>query len=327
MKYPNYAKSTTVTGHQPPSPVGWDQRIYQVQPGPFVFSKKTLNLSPDLFIEEIDLSEGSIRVDGNITEGRLQIGIYESENYRLLGFSGSNSISTLSYSGCLWDAVATGPSHGVTFNTGPELTQRIISEEIAQKLIKSMTNKGTYAALVLPVNAGIRRLSSAIKQVLRLVKSLDMEQIDPLQFRWIEEDLMGCATVIIDEFMESNYASPRIKHNTYHIAHKVEDTLWEDPNTQSKNIDLDHLTNELGCSRRQIQLAIEEHFGMGFVELKRLIRLHQLNTKHRSSQNKPQIADLASEHHFDHMGRFAGYYKEMFGIGAAKVKKTRSNKS
>lgn len=94
-------------------------------------------------------------------------------------------------------------------------------------------------------------------QVLRLAKTLDMEQIDELQFRWIEEDLIGYVSSIIDELAESNYVSPRIKRNTYEIANRIEDALWEDPNTHTKDIDLDYFTKILDCSRRQVNLLLK----------------------------------------------------------------------
>lgn len=65
---------------------------------------------------------------------------------------------------------------------------------------------------------------------------------------------------------------------------------------------------------------------MSVVELMRLMRLHQLNINLRLLTGKRQIANLAAEYHFDHMGRFAGYYKKMFGVSASKVKQTISHK-
>ncbi len=313
MNYPTFVKTRSCAGEQPPSPVGWDQRIYQAQPGPFLFRKKTLNLSEELFVEEVDLSEGSIRVDGVIDEDRLQIGVFESGSYRLLGSGGSPHTSTLSYGGSLWDAIAAAPSRGVTFNAGSGLTQKIIPKDSGKTLVRAMKDKGDFSSLVLPVNDSIRKLSKMINQALHLAESGCEEQNTTINFRWYEEVMIECACEIVDELAETNSGQVIKKTNTYLIAHKIEDMLWEEPGKLDIDLDLEYLVNYLDCSRRQIQHALHEHFGTGFVALKRLVRLHQLNEKLVASGSEKKIADLATEYNFDHLGRFSGYYREMFG--------------
>lgn len=327
MNYPTFVETRLRAGEQLPSPVGWEQRIYQAQPGPFSFGKKTLNLSEELFVEEIDLSEGSIRVDGVIAEDRLQIGIFESGNYRLLGSGGSLHTSTLSYGGSLWDAIAAAPSRGVTFNAGAGLTQKIISEDSGKILISAMTDMDDFSSLVLPLNDSIRKLSKMINQALSLAQSGSVEQSGQINFCWFEEALIESACEIVDELTEKKSGQIIKKKNTYLIAHKIEDMLWEEPGKLGVDLDLEYLVNYLDCSRRQIQLALHEHFGTGFVALKRLVRLHQLNEKLGSSSSEKKIADLATEHNFDHLGRFSGYYREMFGATPQEARRKLRSES
>lgn len=320
MKYPNFAKSVTVAGEQPPITVGWDKRIYQVQPGNFLFSKKTLNLSQDMFIEQFDLGEGSIRVDGEIHKDSLQISILECEKLRLMGIGIASKTSTLSYNGSFLDFITTAPASGVTFNAGSKVTQKIIPENIRGHLINNMRRGEALSSLVLPLNENVNKLSKITKQMFRLVNFINTDQIDEVQFQWMEQELIETAATIVDELIETEYTHPKTRFNTYAIARKIEDILWLNPTDNDVDLDVEYFRKYFNCSRRQVQFAIQEHFGMGFVAFKRVIRLHQVNETIRVKHKNKSITDIAYEHYFQHTGRFAGYYKRMFGVNASYAK-------
>jgi hypothetical protein len=113
-----------------------------------------------------------------IATNRLQFGIFDSENYRLLGSGGMSHISTLSYDGSLWDAIVAAPSTGVNLNARSGLVSKIISKETGGILLRSMTNRNNFCCLVPPMNDSPRKIAGVIKKALRLAPSESLEQIE-----------------------------------------------------------------------------------------------------------------------------------------------------
>ena len=70
--------------------------------------------------------------------------------------------------------------------------------------------------------------------------------------------------------------------------------------------------SELNVSIRSIQLAVEEHFGVSFVRLARLVRLHQVHGALVLGL-ATSVSEAATRHGFWHLGRFSRYYREVFG--------------
>ncbi len=109
----------------------------------------------------------------------------------------------------------------------------------------------------------------------------------------------------------SNSFGEKQRHN---LAVDVERILWRfNVDELADEITLDYLAATLNISRRNIQASIMEQFGVGFVELKRVIRLQQFREALIKSDRKPAIGVLAEKHGFSHFGRFAGYYKDFYG--------------
>jgi AraC-like DNA-binding protein len=93
------------------------------------------------------------------------------------------------------------------------------------------------------------------------------------------------------------------------IAIQTEDLLLK----TKGDLGLDEVAKKLNCSRRLLQLALQQTFGIGFVSLKRFIRLHQLRHVLLKGEGG-MLADLAVAHGFFHLGRFAKHYRDVFGV-------------
>lgn len=63
---------------------------------------------------------------------------------------------------------------------------------------------------------------------------------------------------------------------------------------------------------RTIQIAIQEQFGVGFVALRRLIRLNQIRKAILQTKGEVKLSTLASEYRL-HFGRLSKEYRELFG--------------
>lgn len=314
VRYPKLTKKQALGGEEIPSPEGWIQRIYQTNLGSFRFEKDTLEISADIFVEEIRLIEGSLRVNGLLADGRLQIGVFESEEYRLLGFGGSPQISTISFSGSRWDAVANAPSKGITLNVGADAAEMIVPAEKRAALTNLMNKNGAAEAVVLPVFAEMELLANAMQSLTSMGGNIEGAQVDIEEIGSVKEDLVGLASTVIDRVLDDVFIEPlNDGGNRRAIAYEIEDLLWKEPSPCSPELSLDYIAARMNCSRRTVQMAMSETFNMGFVPLKRLIRLHQANKTLLSTSERHAITDLAYQYEFMNPSRFSGFYKAMFG--------------
>ncbi|WP_245313930.1 helix-turn-helix domain-containing protein [Bradyrhizobium elkanii] len=79
-------------------------------------------------------------------------------------------------------------------------------------------------------------------------------------------------------------------------------------------IHISHICNRLRISRRSLHRAFHEALGIGPISYLRCQRLCAVHAALRSSPpDKATIGDIAIQHGFLNVGRFAQYYRELFG--------------
>jgi AraC-like DNA-binding protein len=318
-QFPRFEKRFALNGEEIPRPKGWTQRMYQVAEGPFRFEKETFEICDGLFIEDLRLVEGSIRIDGVLDAGRLRIGIFHSEEYRLLGNTGSSRISTFSFDGSRWDATAKAPSSALTFNVDSKLAEIIFPPEKREALLGVLKKENFSESIVIPVSKPVSDLERYMRNAFSLGRHVDLDEIDQDYFEWLREDFVGLASSLIDSLIENGERDISVKLNRRRIiAHEIEDALWEEPINNEHKLSLSYFSEKLGFSKRTIQLAIQENFNMGFNCLRRAIRLHQVNEALQKQPNK-RVSEVAQEYEFEHHGRFALEFKEMFGVSPSKL--------
>lgn len=81
----------------------------------------------------------------------------------------------------------------------------------------------------------------------------------------------------------------------------------------SEHISLTDVSSKIGISSRQLQLAFRVHLGMTPNEYLRALRLDQA-LKLLTSVNPPSIADIAVAVGIPHLGRFAQYFTQRYGV-------------
>ena len=322
MSVLSFTVKSEADGEDAGSSEGWSSKNFRLNSAKVIFKKETLRFSDNLFIEHKILHEGSARLAGSIEEGRLSILIFKSERAKFLGYTSKEDLMSLSFSGSSWDAIVDAPAESFSLQTNSEITEAIIPKENAELLQKIMRRTGRLEALILPLTPEGQTLLQAIKKGINLAKSTSLEAEVSEKINWLEQDLIELSCVLMDQFLFSDVISlPGGKLTKRKIAQDIEEMLWQDPTDSEFEISLDTLVNHFNYSRRQIQMAIEENFGIGFVAFKRLIRLYQAHQKLKEKPKKVQIQEIARNYEFLNHGRFSGYYKEMFGIEPLKMTK------
>jgi AraC-like DNA-binding protein len=319
---PTFTIKTQADGEQAASSEGWSHNNYRLSPGKVSYEIETLRFSDNLFIEHKILHEGSGRITGKINDGRLSLLFFKIGNSKVLSHSFKEDLMSLSFSGSSWDATINAPAESFSLQTNSLVTETILPKENAELLKKKMSITGKYEALILPLNPEAQILLQALKQGIHLAKSNASEVETSEKLIWLEQDLIELTCVVLDQFLTSEPvflpSGQLIKRK---IAQNIEEMLWQDPADSEIELSLDALVDHFYYSRRQIQMAVEENFGIGFVALKRIIRLYQAHQKLKDKPKRVQIQQIARDYEFLNHGRFSGYYKEMFGIEPIKMTK------
>ena len=94
------------------------------------------------------------------------------------------------------------------------------------------------------------------------------------------------------------------------IVRQVEECLDERAN---EPVHISEICGQLHVSRRTLHRAFHEALGVGPIAFLRGRRLCAVHTALRMSQDIRTISDIAVQYGFQNLGRFSGYYHELFG--------------
>ena len=299
-------------------PIGWDKKYYRLGCKDFHFSKRSLDLTPQLNIQENILYAGRVRLDGAIEPGRLQIAFVESEELRLIGASIDNCIMTVAYDNACWEAVANMKGRGLTININADLASRLFPSKDLEALNQAMSGPHGKNAIISSMFPIAQTTKNATLECLDTFERYDLlgnHSNDMKILSWEPAEIMELCVNIIEEVVNKDFIQATLgEMQRRQLARAVEEYLWHDPSQLlHKDFSLDFFANKLGASRRTIQMAVKEVFGIGFVELKRLIRLQQIRYSLLSKNDHLSVLMLAQSYAIGHFGRFAKEYRDLFG--------------
>lgn len=107
------------------------------------------------------------------------------------------------------------------------------------------------------------------------------------------------------------------------LAAAAEQLIWDRVRApEPGDTSLDALCAALGTTRRTLQLAFQEHFGVNFGLITRAARLRRVRDELRDGG--ASVSDTAFRHGFEHLGRFAGYYREFYGENPSATLRARA---
>lgn len=302
-------------------PRGWVGRFYKIFSG-LQFTRKELHLSEDLCLIQTDLHQGRIKVGGLIAPGRLTISFYEgSDATRLNGGSTERAKMAISYNACKWDAAIQSPASSIVINFSEILAAQIVSEPgHAFLMAGNYTSSGDRLSHVISATPTAEKLKNAIQSGIILAENHETFYREDNTSAWLSEDLISLSSCLVDEISDLDLEiSSKGEVSRYNLASEIEKLLWSSPNTENiPDMTLDGLASKFKCSRRQIQAAIMENFGVGFTELKRSIRLHQAYDVLNNNGSQRNVSSVAYAYEFEHLSRFSQHYKDMFGVLPSK---------
>lgn len=293
-------------------PGGWRPRVYRLDAGRLHLTRKYFELAPGLSIEELRLAAGGVRVDGVFDPGVLKIGFIEAKEMRVLGCRVSNVVLGVGYGGARFDSVGAAPGVALTLNFSPTLARRVVPDDALPRLLSRLSGPSGLATLLYPVTPKAFALRGEMRRLLTLAETGAPASAWPPD---APGAIVAACADLIDQILRFPLDIPQMAPGRRRdLALSVEQLLWERPSAgRFGKFSLDDAAQRLGSSRRSIQLALQEEFGVGFVALKRAIRLQQA---HAVLKNAPRIGigEIARAHEFFHQSRFSKQYREMFGV-------------
>ncbi|QGM97332.1 helix-turn-helix transcriptional regulator [Methylocystis parvus] len=278
--------------------------------------RKALQCSPGVSIERSELISGFVRVDCAVKPGALILGVADA-HMRVLGVNIRAGFISAGADGLRVNVIAFPPTSFLCIIFEADAATRILDDPKRRAALKSAPRFGGIG-LTRFINPTGRLLFDHAREVMTEAESAARGENGPaIAFRLGFEELVEMSAECIDEMLKEarGVATDETPERRLQLAHEVEEMLWRPPSEAGPDpVSLDNTAQALGCSRRSIQKALNEVFGMGFVALKRAIRLHQADALLKEGAPPGEIARIARAYEFNHLGRFSQYYRAFFGV-------------
>jgi AraC-like DNA-binding protein len=292
--------------HPPP---GWTQVVYRLAEGPFRYEVVRVDLGDGLEVEHARFV-GATRLVATLAADAVHLLFPYGRDLRLSGVAVEQKLVVVSppgvqfegstqVEGCGFDLVARGASFASLLESGlagaplltPGRTALVMHETPAAEALR-LALEGYFSLLETREDLALEaeRVLRARDDLLELMRLTLMSLTAPGE-------------------LELKGTHPRRRE----LAVSVEEWLWrqlDDP--LAPPMTLGAAARDLDISVRSIQLAVEEHFGVSFVRLSRLVRLHQVHGALVLGA-ATSVSEVATRHGFWHLGRFSRYYREVFG--------------
>ena len=268
--------------------------------------------------------QGANRMQGAVKEGALHVAFVWTENVRLMDarFSGLRMIIGLP--GSPWEGSSLHPAKCCNMVLEWDLVRERLSPEALSYLDRATTTPWGRTSLIAEPTQMASTLCQAMMSCLDTnFQAGDLVMTDQGKASW-HADLMVLVVAVIERLADvraPETIGERSRRSV--LARDVESLLWRLPTWELTATagSVDQMAARFHVSRRTLQLALYEFFGVGFVMLSRTIRMHRVRRMIQNKREQRSIASLAQEYGFTHLGRFSVQYRQMFGISPSSSRK------
>ena len=246
---------------------------------------------------------------------------------RLQGMGKIESVVMVTVGGNAWDGLTDVGALGIEVNFDETLANRILDPELLYALNSLISAERSVVGPVTRCGQQLKNLAQRYLNQLgqdaqlftpdRIGRDHDLLRLDAQDPQPESEDtLVEMARTVLEELAltrldKSDVGSTRRRD----IALKVEEMLWQPPFLQDEafSATLEEFAALFDVSTRTIQIAVQEQFGMGFVALRRLVRLTQLRGAMIEAGGAATLSALATDYRL-HFGRLGQEYSQLFGL-------------
>jgi AraC-like DNA-binding protein len=298
----------------------WRGVAYRIAPGPFLFRGRRIRIGPSACAESWRC-DGPIRARFTLVPAIVHVAFIEGEDLRVRGRTLPGAAMAVTVGGAALD-----------ISTRNTLSGRGVSVHAAAldaTMVAAWRARADGQTLLLPVAGS----AVALRELLQRVEtaSSDVEAPPPGVDGGTGGDGGSLASRLVattDAALRDALTRDELRlgaggRRRHALAAAAERLIWDrtcapEPGDTS----LDALCGALGTTRRTLQLAFQEHFGVNFGLITRAARLQRVRDELRDGA--ASVSDTAFRHGFEHLGRFAGYYREFYGENPSATLRART---
>ena len=277
----------------------WEGVAYRIAPGPFSFAGLGVALAPGLCADGWR-SEGAARVRLVLRPGLLHVMFIRGADLRLRGWGVADEAMAVTVGRATMVLSTNGCASGLGLTVAALPTD-------ADALLAQWHGRGRDGTVLLPVSgeAALRLRDRLLRLTGEDPQGEDAEAAETA----LRRDMLAALQAAVGTPDLRAAQSGKRRHA---LAAAAEDLIWNRVrSTVPGDTSLDALCTALGTTRRTLQLAFQEHFGVNFGLVTRAARLHRVRDELRAGV--ASVSDTAFRHGFEHLGRFAGYYRAFYG--------------
>jgi AraC-like DNA-binding protein len=304
----------------------WRDQTYLLRPGPIRFTAFRLAVDEDLRICRWSYT-GAARTFAHLSAGSVYVAFPKGEAMRVDGLPIDGDVVTLSlgaadYSGSTLRDVAceevlvTGQALEALLG-GDDALREALTARCGGRMSVTRAGRSALAlreSLRHALEAGAEGLARTGMAQTGLEEAADQPigaGFDALA--WREALTAGLRAMLPEALATEDLLADRAGGRRHALARNAERLIWQrvasgDPG----GLSLDELCAELGTTRRTLQLAFQDHFDTPVGIVTRSARLQRVRAE-LGSGAAPAVSEAAMRCGFEHLGRFARYYRDFFG--------------
>jgi AraC-like DNA-binding protein len=255
--------------------------------------------------ERVD--QANLRIHGCLPPGLLFASVTIGSDLQIHGRRLNRPLLKVFGAGARFDATMRGSMHNVTL------------------LVRHPANAPTddpcdpLGAWFDPSNArslslgpGQHRLAGLLEALAARVYADPEPLADPGTAALMEDDLLGALRGAVaaptDVAMQDALLGPESRRR---LALAAEELILADDAQDCEGVA--SLCHRLGTGERSLQLAFREQFGISVRAFLQTARLHRAHAALLRHGDRMTLAQIATQYGFWHLGRFAGYYRKVYG--------------
>ena len=288
----------------------WRQEAIRLGPGELGFCLNGADLADGVYVDETWLS-GSVGLEAYAHPDSLLIGLFTGHDLRLQGSVIRSPHVCVTPPGARWDAASSRGGHWQAAHlSGPAL--RNLMGESTAACIAGLSEIAQGGTITVAPSETARSLHTLLQDILRAGgRQRSQSDAEPSTLA----GLKSLASEVVNEILVGKAERlARPAHRRAHVARAAAGMIWANAQSPVANgIELDDVARVLGVSRRTVQLAFSEYFGVSFRTMSHAVRLHRAHAMIRSEGRDVSVSQVATRCGFAHLGRFSRYYQRMFG--------------
>lgn len=282
----------------------WRGETYRLGPGAFLFDALRIAVGPGCCIGRWEC-RGATRVRLRLAPGSVHVAFLQGDDLRIGGRRVTGEVMAVTVGDARLDASSTGVASGVEISVPAAALEALANDSgtdpAAGALLERWRARADGETVLTPVEHAAAGLRARLQAALDGGLAAEAETL-----------LTAVRGALATTVAGPDPRSTGLGRRRHRLAAAAEEIIWTRVRTpEPGDTSLDGLCAALGTTRRTLQLAFQEHFGVNFGLLTRAARLHRVRAELRSGN--ASVSDTAFRLGFEHLGRFAGYYRAFYG--------------